>query len=128
MDEFLAWLTKDAQPDLDWNYALVTLVFRFFAVFVVLWMIQVGMQLSARIIRRIEEKEAGGGPDTAAPPAPATAATSDDSSSSELDAKTAAAIGIALELDSQPEAVRVEDRRGPSAWSIAGRVNQLRKR
>jgi hypothetical protein len=124
MNGFLEWITSGAQPDLDWGYALITLVFRFVAVFFVLWLIQLGMQLSARVIRRIEageaattadrERRVGEGAPTATPDG--------------IDAKTIAAIGVALELDSLPEAVRIEDQRGPSAWSLAGRAHQLTRR
>ena len=45
-----------------------------------------------------------------------------------LDEATVAAISLALELESQPEASRIAVERGPSAWALAGRARVLRGR
>lgn len=131
MDGFIEWVTQGAQPDLDWTYALVTLVFRFFAVFVVLWLIQAAMQVAAYLIRR---SEGGGGTATAGDstngPGTRSASARREASGPEeidgVDPLIAAAIGLALELEAQPEAARIPAERGTSAWSAAGRVRALR--
>lgn len=117
----LEWLTQWAQPDLNWNYALITLVFRFFAVFVVLFMIQFGMYASSKLINRRsdDEDDTGGAEDvTTREPTGHTAGPDD---------LTVAAIGIALELESHPEASRVADDRSTSTWAVAGRVTSQRR-
>jgi hypothetical protein len=43
-----------------------------------------------------------------------------------LDDATVAAIGLALELESQPEAVSIARESQTSAWAMAGRARQLR--
>ncbi|MDH5672375.1 MAG: OadG family transporter subunit [Myxococcales bacterium] len=129
MDGFLELITSRAQPDLDWNYALVTLVFRFFAVFVVLWLIQFAMWASGRVIRWLEEDESQSA--SSPNPGPAAAAASGSSSASDgggIDAATIAVIGAALEIEAQPEAARVPEQRQPSAWAVAGRAKQHRSR
>ena len=120
----LEWLTQRAQPDLDWNYAMITLVVRFVAVFVVLWVIQAGMQLSAYFIGVGEGAETGTGGDANATGPASKDAGSDTSTPDDL---TVAAIAIALELESQPEASRVADDRRTSAWAVAGRVTNQRR-
>ena len=45
-----------------------------------------------------------------------------------LDEATVAAISLALELESQPEASRIAVDRGPSSWALAGRARVLRGR
>ena len=45
-----------------------------------------------------------------------------------LDEATVAAISLALELESQPEASRIAVERGPSSWALAGRARVLRGR
>lgn len=118
----LEWLMQRAQPDLDWNYAMITLVVRFIAVFVVLWVIQGAMQLSAYFLGDDEQAEAGGSPTT-------TSSASDEvvADSGKPDDLTLAAIAIALELESQPEATRVPDDRKTSTWAVAGRVTGQRR-
>jgi hypothetical protein len=44
------------------------------------------------------------------------------------DEATVAAISLALELESQPEASRIAVDRGPSSWALAGRARVLRGR
>lgn len=127
MDAFLEWVTSGARPDLNWTYALITLMFRFVAVFVVLWLIQAGLQLSAYLIRRSErshDERAPHGSGGAAGAAQDARAPDDVT----LDAATVAAIGLALELEGQTEAVRIASERAPSPWAMAGRARQLRFR
>jgi hypothetical protein len=46
----------------------------------------------------------------------------------DVDEAVVAAIALALELESQPEASKVATTRGPSAWALAGRARVLRGR
>jgi hypothetical protein len=49
-------------------------------------------------------------------------------SASAIDDATLAVIGLALELESAPEASRIAAARGPSPWVLAGRARVLRGR
>ena len=118
---FFERMTQGVLPEVmaHWDEAMISLMFRFIAVFLVLFMIQLAMQLSGRLIRLTDRTDG--------------AAESDKPDAAVLDphgpdGATLAAIGLALELDSQPEAVRIPDDRGASAWVIAGRSRQLRPR
>ncbi|MGD8861899.1 MAG: hypothetical protein PVI30_17950 [Myxococcales bacterium] len=114
MDSLLEWITQRAQPDLDWSYALLTLVFRFFAVFAVLGLIQAAMHLATRVIRRLD------------PPPPERRDPVDRKGAP--DAETLAAIALALELEHGERPVRVAERGGTSVWAQAGRARQMRGR
>lgn len=121
------WLFRFADPSIDWNYAMVTLVVRFIGVFVVMAVVQVALQASSLVIHRIEAR-------TAAPAqVEAQEVVSLDLSAiaagdAETDGATVAAIALALALDEQKgrAAVAPPSTGRPSAWAIAGRMRSLR--
>jgi len=140
------WLLTYADPNLDWNYALSTLMVRFIGVFVVMFVMQIAMQASARAVRWWENREAPAPPAQvpATPPAtsrPAGAAGAagaqepiDDATVaaavlalSASDDAMVAAVAVALALEARP-ATRVEVvAAGPSPWAAAGRLQQLHR-
>ena len=122
-DNLLETITQYAQPDIDWEYALITLVYRFFAVFAVLWLIQAGMQVSAYFIKKSEASATKGDATASSTAAATETPTSDAGTPDDL---TLAAIGVARELESHPEAFRVADDRRASTWAVAGRVTAKR--
>jgi hypothetical protein len=108
--------------DAFWGYAIGTLVIRFFGVFLVLVVIQIGMNVTGRIFRIIEARAARAKADTpaalAAPPAELEGAPQ------LADAGVAAAIGLALQLHlsarQEGEALQLGRPEVP-AWTIHGR-------
>lgn len=121
LDDAITWLTQGTLPEIDWNYALVTLAVRFIMVFLVLWMIQGAMQLLAYSVR----DKAGNG-DSADSPAASSGDSPTVADTGMPDDLTVAAIGVALELESHPEAFRIPLERRSSTWAVAGRVTAKR--
>jgi len=70
---------------IDWGYALSTLIIRFVGIFVVLGMLQIVMQISGRIFARLDARKQGQA--SKAPP------------SKELTPEEIAAIALSLYLD-----------------------------
>ena len=50
------WLLQYADPSIDWGYASVTLIVRFIGVVVVMFVMQVALQVSSRIIGVIDAR------------------------------------------------------------------------
>jgi hypothetical protein len=119
------WLFTYADPNLDWNYAIITLLVRFIGVFVVMLVMQVALQLSAQVVRRIEGVSAKS---AAAEQAPAPASLDMGlGESDELDPAVVAAIGLAIGLGSSaPPRIGVGGE--ASRWSTAGRLQQMVRR
>jgi len=121
------WLFQYTQPGLDWSYAMITLVVRFIGVFIVMLVMQVALQIAARVIRRIEAPAAvvsGAEPDQ---PLEVSELGSDDLNP-DLDGPIAAAIALALEIESRAAArFRPTAGSGASAWALAGRSRQLNR-
>jgi hypothetical protein len=134
------WLLTYADPNLDWPYALSTLLVRFIGVFVVMFVMQVAMQASALAVRWWENREARAPAPLAAPSAPAAAApvsmqgVIDDASVAAAalavaasDEAVVAAVAAALAIEARPSA-RGEGAAGsPSPWAVAGRLQQLHR-
>jgi hypothetical protein len=114
------WLFQYADPDLDWGYALITLLVRFIGVFVVMLSMQVALQVAARAVKVIERRREAA---AAGPPAPLAVMKSGDLPEPALDEATVAAIGIALALESGRPPLTA--RRPTSPWALAGRVQQM---
>jgi hypothetical protein len=118
------WIFSGVLPEVAerWDYAVITLVVRFIGVFVVMGVMQIALQASARVVRTVEKRQA--------PPIPANSVPIVESSpaAAEIDQAglgdaTVAAIGLALALESrQPSAAAPTG--GPSAWSSAWRMRQ----
>ena len=135
------WLFTYADPTIDWDYAMITLVVRFIGVFFVMFVMQVAMQLSARAVRYIEARGeavpagAGAAPVAAAAGASAPAdesgaAAADGATIAAIgaalqgaDSTTAAAIGLALSLETHARPDTMSD--STSSWAAAGRLQQL---
>jgi Na+-transporting methylmalonyl-CoA/oxaloacetate decarboxylase gamma subunit len=121
----LDWLLSNTHPSVDWNYAMITLVMRFIGVFIVLAFIQIALQAASRVVRRIERR--GQQPEIvpeqdAVPSEPPPADTEEQI----MDAATAAVVAMALEMEYEVVQVAGDSASGPSAWAIAGRMNQVR--
>ena len=123
------WLFTYTDPSIDWDYAMITLVVRFIGVFLVMGVMQVALQVSSRVVRRIESRA------EAAPAAPAAviAATaagpeSPNEVADGVDAVTAAAIGLALALEQRSTSgTTIAPVASTSAWAAAGRLHQLNR-
>jgi len=113
------WLFRYADPSIDWNYAMITLMVRFVGVFVVMFVMQIALQVSAFAVRRLEWRQAGadGSAAEAAESVPVAVAQPSD-----IDEETAVAIGLALSVESRLAPPRPA---GTSAWAVAGRLAQL---
>jgi len=116
----MEWLFAYVRPDIDWHYALVTLVVRFSGVFVVMAVIQVALQAASFAVRVLERYQRA----PTITPEPVAADIVQDEAG--VDEETAAVIGLALELEARkaPRELPVPARLG-SAWSMAGRIEQL---
>lgn len=118
------WLFRFADPNIDWTYAMVTLLVRFIGVFVVMFVMQVALQISSRLVRAYEGRET-------ARPAPAVAeplAMPALSAPSAPDEATLVAVGLALALEARPApAADLAGGPGPSPWAMAGRLRQLHR-
>jgi hypothetical protein len=139
------WLLTYADPTLDWNYALSTLLVRFIGVFVVMFIMQVSMQGAAVAVRWWEERSAPPSP-APAPPAvtPAPGPRGDASGTpgqgaiddaelaavalalSASDEATVAAIAAALAIEARPAPTPLAAT-GTSSWAVAGRLQQLHR-
>ena len=118
------WLFTFADPTIDWDYAMITLVVRFIGVFFVMAAMQVALQVSSMVIRRIEapaEVAAAATVVTAPSDTPPAAAAVEEG----VDELTAAAIGLALALESRPAAGASDAT--TTAWASAGRIQQLNR-
>jgi len=114
----------------DWIFAITTLLIRFFGIFVVLGILQIGMQISGYIFRRLAERDET--QLTSDSPMVDTAESSSQEEES-LQPETAAAIGVALSLYQSevesPIALPTEKSpTSPSEWTIMGRMAQLQSR
>ena len=129
------WLLTYADPTIDWEYAMVTLVVRFIGVFVVMALVQVGMQTASRVIMTMEARAAR--PKKADVRSTTPAMSSLDVSAmadaeSGLDGHAVAAIGLALALEAErragasPMVVAVRGAGAPSAWAMSGRMRGMR--
>lgn len=121
------WLFQYSDPSLDWGYAMTTLLIRFIGVFVVMFVMQVFLQASARAVAWIEGRGAARPPD--APPAAQPAAEeprTGDLDATSIDPRVVAAIGLALQLESRQSRRRPPATAPPSPWAMAGRMAQLR--
>jgi len=125
----MEWLLHYAKPDLDWDYAMATLVIRFIGVFVVMLVMQVALQLSTRVIKAVERRHA-----VATHPTEEPLVSLDVSATAEheaeLDGAVLAAIAVAVELDGRPSrAAPVSGgTAGSSPWVMAGRLHMLGRR
>ncbi len=113
------WLLRFADPTIEWDYALITLTVRFVGVFVVMFVMQVALQASARLVQRIERRRKALVAATLAAPTPFD-------EEAEPDGATAAAIGLALALEGRRPAPGVAAS-GSSSWAIAGRMQRLHR-
>jgi hypothetical protein len=122
------WLLTFADPTIDWNYAMVTLVVRFIGVFVVMFVMQVALQVSSYAVQRVEsrgaETAAAGG--VAVPPPVVKAGEPAEPTPAVSDEATAAAIGLALALEMRAAASTAAGA-APSSWAVAGRLTQLNR-
>jgi Na+-transporting methylmalonyl-CoA/oxaloacetate decarboxylase gamma subunit len=110
--------------DTFWGYAIGTLLIRFFGVFLVLAVLQVGMQVTSRIFRVLDKRAARAVVE--APSAVAAAELEPEAAMAPAadDAHTAAAIALALHLhlSHQGPAERLQlSFPEVSAWSLHGR-------
>jgi hypothetical protein len=117
------WLFRYADPTIDWNYAMITLLVRFIGVFIVMLVMQLALQASSRILRLYERR----GESTGASPAVAAFEEPLAEAAGIEDAELAA-IALALALEARPPvAAALESGAGPSPWSVAGRMQQLQR-
>jgi hypothetical protein len=123
------WLFAGVLPEVAerWDYAMITLVVRFIGVFVVMFMMQVALQASAGVVRTLEKRQAANVPSIPNSVPQASSLIDVGTNTSErsgLDDATAAAIGLALALESrQPSSAPSTG--GPSAWASPWRIRQL---
>lgn len=124
------WLLRYADPSIDWNYAMVTLVVRFIGVFIVMAVIQVALQAAARAVGFVETREARArAPKVTAEPVASLDISAIAEGEAALDAAAVAAIGLVLERESGARptaAVPARPPAGPSPWAMAGRLQHLR--
>lgn len=132
------WLFAYADPTIDWDYAMITLVVRFIGVFVVMAAVQVAMQSASRAIQAVESRTARNKAAKAAAAAPAPMMSLDISAIAEgeaaLDGRTVAAIGLALSLEAEQKAAAARRRSAAahpagakaSAWGLSARLRGLR--
>ncbi len=123
MTEIFETLTSLAQPDLDWGFAVRTLLLRFIAVIVVLWLIQITIQLSSRLLQRLEGS-AGRQSDAVLPARTPVVAAPDGLP---VPPRVAAAIALALALERKSGGLRIAQDRHESSWASAGRSARLRQ-
>lgn len=121
------WLFTYADPTIDWDYAMITLVVRFIGVFVVMGVMQVALQVSSVVVRRYEARSEP--MPAAAPASQVQSPAAPIATVSGLDDATAAAIGTALEIEfrSAPAVAAGRAGEGGSAWAAAGRWQQLNR-
>jgi hypothetical protein len=108
--------------DTFWGYAIGTLVIRFFGVFLVLAVLQIGMQVASRVFRLLEARAARATTEAAA--AVAALPSAFEGAAPPVDAGIAAAIGLALRLHLSAQEAREPlqlSTTGVSAWTLHGR-------
>jgi hypothetical protein len=111
-----------APRDSFWGYAIGTLFIRFFGVFLVLGVLQLGMLISGGVFRRIQARPLQPAVEPHAPAAPAL----ETASAPGVAAEAAAAIALALHLESAAARAAVapvpaEPGKAASAWAVFGR-------
>jgi len=112
-------------PDVDWNYALITLAVRFIGVFVVMLVMQIALQVAARAVRLIEARReakavaATVGAEQAVATVPEPTGT---------DQAAIAAIAMAFALEGERRAAVSIVAPSFSPWSMAGRREQQDRR
>lgn len=121
------WLLRYADPSIDWNYAMVTLVVRFIGVFIVMAVVQVALQAASVVVRRIEAPDGR----EEAPALVSLELSAMAAHEAELDGPAVAAIALALSLEEQQQAAARRSSSPaaagkPSAWAMAGRLRGLR--
>jgi hypothetical protein len=123
------WLFSGVLPEVSdqWDYAMITLVVRFIGVFVVMAIMQIALQVSARGVKAWENRQARTGQIASAPvaaaPAPVELETRATTESGVNEAAIAA-IGLALALESR-RPVAGPAAGGPTVWSTGWRMRQL---
>jgi hypothetical protein len=108
--------------DAFWGYAIGTLIIRFFGLFLVLVVIQIGINITGRIFRIIEARAARAKADASA--AVAVPPSELEGAPQPADAGVAAAIGLALQLHLSAQEAREPLQlatMGVSAWTLHGR-------
>ena len=120
-----SWLLQHADPSIDWPYAMITLIVRFIGVFLVMLVMQVALQVAARVVKRIEapkEQETAPTPEKEASRVQSLDVSSLAEENPDMDWAEAAAIGMALEIETSsiPRPVA-----GTSSWAVNGRIRQL---
>jgi hypothetical protein len=115
--------------DTFWGYAIGTLVIRFFGVFLVLMVLQIGMQVASRIFRLLEARATRAR--AAAAAAVAAPASASEGAPQPVDAGVAAAIALALQLHlaagRHGEVLQLERGEVP-AWTLHGRERIMGER
>jgi len=118
-----------APMDTFWGYAIGTLVIRFFGVFLVLMVLQIGMQVASRIFRLLETRATRAR--AAAAAAVAAPASASEGAPQPVDAGVAAAIALALQLHlaagRHGEVLQLERGEVP-AWTLHGRERIMGER
>lgn len=122
------WLLQYTHPSVDWNFAIVTLIIRFIGVFIVLFFIQIALQLASKCVRYIEKREMNSRAASLASTQQAVVDKSKVRQNTGLDDATVAAIALALEIETRASRSRSSGSGHSVAWSIAGRMNQVRFR
>jgi hypothetical protein len=110
--------------DTFWGYAIGTLIIRFFGVFLVLGVLQVGMQVASRVFRFVEKRAARAVVQAPSVVAAAPLEPEAEMAPAEIDRHTAAAIAMALHLhfSHQRPAERLQlSSPEVSSWSLHGR-------
>ena len=116
------WLLQHTDPSVNWSYALITLVVRFVGVFVVMLVMQVALQLSARVIRMIETR---GVDDSTDQPVASLDVSALAKNQAPIDWRIIAAIGLAFDLEAQARVRRGSPTVLPSSWTVSGRLRQF---
>jgi hypothetical protein len=121
----MEWLLQNTHPSIDWNYALITLIIRFIGVFFILLFIQIALQIASKSVRYFENRKAR---KKVAEIEDEGLSPQADETSEAIDTATIAAIGMALALESRNTQGTGSSAPRSAAWSIAGRMNQVRFR
>jgi hypothetical protein len=117
------WLLRYSDPSIDWTYAMVTLVVRFIGVFIVMFVMQLALQASSRLLRVYERR----GQVAPAPAADAAPVAAHPPSAAVIEDAELAAIALALSLEARPAPAPFPQGEGPSPWAVAGRLQQLQR-
>ncbi len=120
-------ITLMAGPmDSFWGYALGTLFIRFFGIFIVLGLLQIGMRVSGAVFQRLDARRAN-----TTPKPPATPRKPGAGPGEGLDPETAAAIGLALRAHLASRQERSTVNPAPpaaSGWTQEGRGRLMGER